>query len=318
MTEIRSVLHTYRALLRQTGKLIYPQARDHFSKTIRDAFREHRNLPALPQEGRVVADSMNPRTRRLLRRARAYLYMLERANRGHLHAVAKTLELCYGRRGVQRRTQIQHYLHAEISTVKISDRDWEPSSSFKGLMRAQMKVHHLLPLTGKLKPLPPIPEQNRVGQPFPQARVKGLHTKWYAKTAQHLKPPLPEKEWESVYNLATGKARIDLSHVQTVEQGTDLENKADEDDKLVVQLSSTSSRRSSPHSFQQRKISVGRPHTITPRFARRRVMHTVLQQTPLAIYDEKTQTTKYRWEIGPASIRQPRQLSASAALSLFG
>lgn len=247
-----------------------------------------------------------------------YLYMLERANNGHLNAVTRTLELSYGRKGAERRREIQHYLLSDNASLKISDQDWQPPSSFKGLVQAQMKVHHLLPTTGKLKTLPPVPERNRVGQPFPQVRVKGLHTKWYAKTAQHLRPPLPEKEWRSVYNLATGKTKLDIPDVPPENTATNRGNAEDDDERLVEQLSSMSSQRSSPHLSQQKKLSIGRPHAITPRFVQRRIMHSVLQQTPLAIYDEKTQSTKYRWEIGRESVRKPQPLSASAALSLFG
>lgn len=331
----RNPVHLYRSLLREAGYLFDPFARDFHKDHIRWSFNRQRAkepspFPKQSQDG--TATLLSQLESKQLKRARKYLYMLQRANQGHLRATKNVLRLTYAGVGKSRRLLLQDVMTPTSSTNAPTsppptpskfDRNWKPPSKFANLLKNQSLIQpHLHGTKRKIQPMPVIPQQNRWKRPFPMSRIKGVWQKWYARHADIIMPPLQETQWLKIYQMAMKGAknteyqilkRRSIGSVPVFVEPTYNTTAAwmDKIDDLIR----TSAQR--PEYSKRIRRVIGHPHNMTNRFLRRTMQRAVLESTPTVVVDPSTGKSAYRREPGGTKGARPLDCTQSQELSLF-
>lgn len=212
-----TVLHIFRALLRQCTYLPDPAARQYMHGHIVSRFRDYHPRSTLPFTSRRHKSTplVQQRIPNLLRTARRGLVFLRRANDGHMRHLGRILAMTYGRIG-KRRHQLLY--HLKIPDVPVDQAAVEkllepgnqavphPSERLMALVKAQARrkrSHFSRTNTPRIKP--EIPEKNSWGRPMPIKRVRNFKRRWYAETLDRIMPPLPEAEWKRLLMRASGQ-----------------------------------------------------------------------------------------------------------------
>ena len=212
-----TVLHIFRALLRQCTYLPDPAARQYMHGHIVSRFRDYHPRSTIPLTSRRQKSTalVQQRIPDLLRTARKGLVFLRRANDGHMRHLGRILAMTYGRIG-KRRHQLLHDL--KIPDIPVDQAALEklkepgnqevphPSEQLMALIKSQARrklSHFSRPNTPHIEP--EIPEKNSWGRSMPIKRVRNIKRRWYAETLDRIMPPLPEDEWENLLLRASGK-----------------------------------------------------------------------------------------------------------------
>ena len=213
-----TVLHVFRALLRQCTYLPDPAARRYMHQHILSRFRDYHPRSTLPFSSRRHKSTaiVHQRLPSLLRAARKGLVVLRRANDGHIPYLGKILEMTYGRVGKRR--------HQLLYTLKIPDAPVDqaaierlsepgnqdvphPSERLMAMVKSQAKRRSsYLSRRNYAEVKLEIPEKNSWGRPMPIKRVRNFKRRWYAETLDRIMPPLPEAEWENLRMRASGQS----------------------------------------------------------------------------------------------------------------
>ena len=174
------------------------------------------------------AKSGKKRIVQLLAQARQELRFLETANKGHPGHLQKVLDLTYGRRGKRKHVllrdlalpkpqpmtseELEELARAIQAEAEANKPPGTPklalvSDKFTALVKSQMHQKDEIFNKPPLKSIEPkLPKTNSWGRSLPLKRKNNLIKKWYAQTLDRLMPPLPEKEWKQLGDLASGKA----------------------------------------------------------------------------------------------------------------
>ena len=212
-----TVLHVFRALLRQCTYLPDPAARHYMHQHIRSRFRDYHPRSTLSFSSRRHKSTaiVQQRLPSLLRMARKGLNVLRRANDGHIRYLGKILEMTYGRVG-KRRHELLYKLKIPDTPVdqaaieRLSEPGNQavphPSEQLMVLVESHAK-RRLSQFSRSSRPhvKPEIPERNIWGRPMPIKRVRNFKRRWYAETLDRIMPPLPEAEWEELHMRASGQ-----------------------------------------------------------------------------------------------------------------
>lgn len=324
--------HLFRALLRQCTYLPDQAARCWFQEYVVLRFRKYCPRSPIPTE--IILRLENEADRkRLIKRALKGLRFLERANNGHPVHLGKILAMTYGRVG-KRRRQLVAQLTMEnppVESTTIYDQGPILGNQLKALVTSQMNYPNKSLKGDKLSLKPRIPETNTWGRPIPVNRVRNLKTEWYAELLDIIMPPLPEKEWDRLRGLASGRISWDgpVPRRKTVstdggvisvgghgELGVNVgqigtSRKSDDsitDNRLVGWQDDTPSRsgtrvddpisisvESLQHSNEEprRRLNTN-PHELTPRFMRRRWAE-VFALCPTMTWDTVQNNWNVKW-----------------------
>ena len=213
-----TVLHLFRALLRQCTYLPDPAARHYMPQHILSRFRDYHPRSTLPLSSRRHKSTalVHQRLPSLLRTARKGLVVLRRANDGHIRYLGKILAMTYGRIGKRR--------HQLLSNLKIPDTPVDqaaierlsepanqavphPSEQLMALIKSQAKRRlSMFSRSNTPRIKLEIPEKNSWGRSMPIKRVRNFKRAWYAETLDRIMPPLPEDEWDELHKRASGKS----------------------------------------------------------------------------------------------------------------
>ncbi|KAF2668380.1 hypothetical protein BT63DRAFT_274554 [Microthyrium microscopicum] len=179
-----------------------------------------------------------------LGKAQASLRTLEKANAGGLLSLQYVLRWAYGRVGKRRFELLKPLLEPDttpgngsittrpalseppqkrgydLAIVPISDIFTPPKvsrehivydispkySKLRAIILAQVNLGKLLPHSERVlrSYLLKIPTKNEWNRPMPLVRVKNFANKHYAWLLEKVLPPLPDKDWLWLYELATG------------------------------------------------------------------------------------------------------------------
>ncbi len=304
--------HLIRALLRQCTYLPDSSARHYFRNHVVAQFR--RNNPRPPtQHDRNVRLEKTPVDKKRLGEARKALSFLERANKGHPPHLEKILAMAYGRRGKRRRKLISQ-LAQDIpsdkkglseSTVSTPGRVQGPilGKKIEALVKSQRSQEASKPESLLLKPT--IPEKNSWGRAMPLKRVRNMQKKWYARILDIIQPPLPEKEWERLRDLASGRVRWEgpvprrkmasMNGHDVFGEGADREHENSPGISSMVD------------DFERSKLERARgvltnPHELTPRFMRR-IYSKIFAQCPTMVWD----TVQSKWIVKWGTLHKMRE-----------
>ena len=283
-------LHLFRSLLRECTYLPDPRARSYMHNYILWSYRTY--LPKVKEWRQPIEFK---RQVSLLHRGRKWLTMLQRANEGYLKPLEKVLMLTYGRSGKRRRELMEELgapeppqTHEEVAALSFPKpyvKDWKPPEKVGALLRSQAKHQAWLDrISAKVKTKASMPVENSWGKPMPQSRVVNMTRKWYVKQVDHLLPPLPEAEWETLRSLATG---------EIVWHGPAQRRARTHDDSSRLLASTLLEGPSKGHTF--RDYANGRPHEITPRLMRR-LWAMVFKHVPVFSWNQNSKKWTVRWE----------------------
>lgn len=321
-TPLGNPLHLFRAILREATYLPDNAARIFHAKHVAAAFRQHRS--EAEKNDRCLSALPSKQEAYYLKRARKYLYMLQRANQGYLKNLENVLRMTYARKGKRRRKLMEDLMARDTTDVKLlpdSFKQWKPPNEFAVLLRKQNKIQDYFDRRS-IKPMPKIPALTTSNKPFPKRRALKMMRKWYARHAQIIQVPLTEAEWSSIYLKATSK----MDGYTKVKQGrrslASVSVFAADDEELSLQdelefIGSTSTQKAAPqHSVRVKKL-LGNPHKLTRRFMRRTVRRSILQTSPTLITDIEAGKLAPRWDLGTKPHYQPQKATTSQSLSLF-
>jgi len=124
-----------------------------------------------------------------------------------------------------------------------------------------------------------IPELNTWYKPMPAVRVKNRLSKWYASLLSTVQPPLPEREWFRLRDLALGNTRAEPPIPRRAQLTTP---------PSVLEMTVTRGK------LPTELFRKDHAHKITPRFMRR-LWADVFSQCPLMEYDAPTSGWKVTW-----------------------
>lgn len=327
----RNPVHLYRSLLREASYLFDPAAQTFHTEHIRWSFQRQRakqsSLHVQTQDG--LSARLSQHDSKQLKRARQYLYMLERANKGYMTAVKNVLRMTYARKGKQKRLLVKDIMTPPsandptvVAAPTMHDQNWRPPAKFSALLGNQNIVQTFMDRNNRrIKPIPKIPKKNRWNRPFPKSRIKGIMQKWYARHADLLMPPLQESQWLKIYEIAM--RGIAATHfkipkrrpVGSVPVFTEPEGHEAEWFDKIDSLIRTSAQR--PQYSRKIRASIGNPHHMTNRFLRRMTQQAVLESTATVIVNPTTGKSAFRREAGMKPTAKPMQCTESQQLSLF-
>lgn len=213
-----TILHVFRALLRQCTYLPDPAARQYMHGHIVSRFRDYHPSNTLPfsSRRRKSAALVQQRLPYLLRTARKGLVFLRRANDGHMRHLGRILAMTYGRVGKRRHQLLKDLKIPDIpidqaAIEKLSEPGNQavphPSELLMALIKSQARrrlTHFSRPNTPS--PKLEIPKENSWGRPMPIKRVRNLKRRWYAESLDRIMPPLPEDEWNRLRLRASGQS----------------------------------------------------------------------------------------------------------------
>ena len=312
-----TVLHIFRALLRECTYLPDPAARHYMHQHIRSRFRDYHPYSTLPFSSRRYKSTaiVQQRLPSLLRMARKGLSVLRRANDGHIRDLGKILGMTYGRIG-KRRHQLLHTLKVpdipvdQAAIERLSEPGNQavphPSEQLMVLVKSQAKrrLSHFS-RTGRPHVKLEIPKENSWGRPMPIKRVRNFKRRWYAEILDKIMPPLPEAEWDKLHMRASGQWRWEGPVARRKWVGSP-------DDKGKSHVVGERFKSVSKHS---------NPHTITPRYMRR-LWAKIFAQCPVMKPNAARDNTA--WKILWGDIHRPGQthfrlgLRGRVAYDMFG
>ena len=216
-THSLTVLHIFRALLRQCTYLPDPAARQYMHSHIVSRFRDYHTSNTLsPTSQRHKPPALvQQRLPYLLRTARRGLIFLRRANDGHMRHLGRILSMTYGRIG-KRRHQLLYNLKIpdvpvdQFAVQKLLEPGNQgvphPSKQLMALVKSQAKRKaSFFSRSNTPRVEPEIPKENSWGRPMPIKRVRNYKRRWYAETLDRIMPPLPEAEWEKLLMRGSGQ-----------------------------------------------------------------------------------------------------------------
>lgn len=216
-THSLTVLHLFRALLRQCTYLPDPAARQYMHSHIVSRFRDYHpssTLPLTSQRHKPPA-LVQQRLPYLLRTARRGLIFLRRANDGHIRHLARILSMTYGRIGKRRHQLLYNLKIPDVPVDQVAARKLlepgnqdvpHPSEQLMALVKSQAKRKpSQFSRSNTPRIAPAIPKENSWGRPMPIKRVRNYKRRWYAETLDRIMPPLPEAEWEKLLMRGSGQ-----------------------------------------------------------------------------------------------------------------
>ena len=330
VTPYRNHLHLYRALLRETTYLCDPAAKAFHHEYINWSFRRSNGKQTAP-----YAESAGLPTKyqsQQLKRARKHLYTLERANQGYIGALRNVLRMAYARKGRRRRELVKGMMVSTSDDMSSAvsqplhrhkfTKDWRPPATFTMLLNSQKRVQQHLDASGKVKPLPVIPTQNRWNKPYPPSRIPKVFKQWYAWHANILQVPLSEKEWLGIYKVSLGTSSLHrgLNHTRRPLGSVSVfssESKSMPMPPAVANIGRTSSQAPEQQHSKRVRSLIGNPHRMTRRYVRRLLQYSVLQNTPTILAKPDGNGLALRWESGIKTQPEPQVASRSQELSLF-
>ncbi|KAJ9661152.1 hypothetical protein H2198_002096 [Neophaeococcomyces mojaviensis] len=326
-------LHLYRALLREASYLFNPTLQDFHTEHIRWSFRRQLSPTKLSRHRAPAVSIPGLPTQyesQQLRRGRHYLYILQRANQGYRGALGNVLKMAYARKGKRRRALLREIMapdpdasESSLSPASAFSEEWQPPAKFNMLLKKQRGIHTYLDRGGTIKPMPKIPAKNKSGKPFPQRRVKNIIKAWYAKHANLLLPPLSEEEWLKVYKTGTdGKenprqATSARRPVATVSVFALPNTPGTREVTHFHDILTPSPQLTKPKVPNRIRKIIGNPHKMTPRFLRRIMLRTVIQNTPVILADTHSGKLASRWDAAGTKRYEPGKISESQKLLLF-
>ncbi|KAI4216065.1 MAG: hypothetical protein LQ351_001561 [Letrouitia transgressa] len=204
----------YRALLRQSGYLPDSAARKYVRSYVISRFRGYYPRKKSADGHPIIHHKPNlsdERIRTVLKSARKFLKILQRANDGHPKPLTKVLSMTYGRTG-KRKRQIIDLFQSPLSTAKADTTSESQSSGLSDELQAVVRVQVKQPATNFLgralkDQQPKIPKESIWQRPLSKTRQKNVRKKWLAKTLDKIMPPLGEQEWNRLRDLALGTAQ---------------------------------------------------------------------------------------------------------------
>lgn len=299
----RNALPLLRQLLRECSYLPDPASRVYLKSWIIHRYRAY-------PHGKYIKPVCPSRLTRLLVEARQGLGQLRKANAGYVKPLLKIMFMAYGRTGRRRQDLLKSLKHVvgntpghdghvdiiakalAVQRMTLDDSRRVPHLTWEmeKVLQAQQKskVWRGKPLRS-LKLV--IPEMDVWERPISNRRVKNMARMWYAKVLDKVLPPLPEKEWLALADLASGLEKP-LNTLKRRPPGTNISSRGDEAfiiDNLDQELG-----------FLPRATIDGsdRPHHITPRFMMRLYMQ-IFKLCPLLKWDEGTKQWHVRWSTRP-------------------
>ena len=217
-------LHVFRAILRECTYLPDPTSRTFFHDYVVARFRAYCPRPLQDKRQSFKRTfTVLERRPKLLKQAQRGLHMLQRGNHGHPQSLVRVLALTYGRIG-PRRHELLKELKIPDSPVGIgalqdalqnnsdpvNQHVPHPSRQLRALLTSQIQFAPDA-FSGKpvRRPDVRIPETNAWGRPLPIKRVRNIKRRWYADVLDRIMPPLPEREWDMLRQLASGEKKFD-------------------------------------------------------------------------------------------------------------
>ena len=315
----RITLPLFRALLRECTYLPDPAARINIRSDIVSNLR--RRCPR-QQPGTVPRDlkkALLDRIPTLLRDGVRNLRLLIRANRGHPDELYKVLATTYGRRG-KRKHELLETLRAKDGPVMPENLNLASSSdetkmnvprigkAVTALITSQKAQREFGFDKGPIKHLKPmIDKENIWGRPLPLRRAVNKNKEWYAKTLAAILPPLSERDWNRLGDLANGRIQWQgpvPRRTQAVVQSV-----AGEDDSQFFQgfPDEAEDMLDDPMSNDLCSKGLGNvktnPHTLSPRYMRG-LWAKVFVRCPVLSWVSEKQKWVVRW----GSVREEKEI----------
>ncbi|KAI9696735.1 MAG: hypothetical protein M1836_005097 [Candelina mexicana] len=323
-------LSLFRALLRECSYLPDPASRAYFHIYIISRYRQYNpapqpSCPPPPRKKRTPEQ----RVKQITDVAEKGLSILRRANSGELKPLEKVLMFTYGRAGKRRQELLRplkepdtpadstllEAMTASLAAAKARIPHPVISTKLEALMKSQAQTHTPELTRPRLRVLKPVvPERDAWERPLAQKRADNIKRKWYADVLTRILPPLPESEFLSLKELATGQRKWDglverrirgraVKRWMLCYRGgwsVKLETEEGEDERFrsglgkgeLVQTSNLQAQfqdRVYTHPARNRREQ---PHKITARLMRR-MWGKVLSQCPLISWDSE----KGRWSV---------------------
>ncbi|KPI40676.1 uncharacterized protein AB675_10852 [Cyphellophora attinorum] len=212
-------IHIYRSILRQATYHPDPRARLWLTNYAVSSFHDAKHNLKTGLKRMCDLDRRSRETA-LLSRARKFATLLTKANNGSVEKFRQTLDLVYGRKGPRRYELMEDILRPPIAKQELGDDGatpvplpdaFNPSPAFTALAKSQSQherfvLRHAPPLRHKGPAA--MPEVTIWGRPIPANQVARHTSKWYAREASILLPPLPSEDWHYVRAVATGEMAL--------------------------------------------------------------------------------------------------------------
>ncbi|KAL9044574.1 MAG: hypothetical protein Q9214_002301 [Letrouitia sp. 1 TL-2023] len=300
----------YRALLRQSTYLPDSAARNYVRSYVISRFRGYYPRKKSADGDPIIHHKPNlsdERLRTVLKSARKYLKILQRANDGHPKQLTKVLSMTYGRTG-KRKRQIVGLLQGPLSTANANTTYDFKGSGLSDELQAVIRVQAKQPATSFLgralkDQQPNIPKESIWQRPLSKSRQKNFRRKWLARTLDKIMPPLEEREWNRLRDLALGTTRWE-GPVAPRPRGEPLFSTSSE---VVEDIQSKFNAIIDPWkpkrltSSTERIVEDGRhpdyksrPHKLTAKYMRR-IWQTVFRQCPKLHWDDKAKKWQVTW-----------------------
>ncbi|KAI9792033.1 MAG: hypothetical protein M1835_008087 [Candelina submexicana] len=326
-------LSLFRALLRECSYLPDPSSRVYFRIYILSRYR-HYNPKSHPSYTPPKKGTPKQRIKQNTDVAEKGLSILRRANSGELKPLEKVLMFTYGRAGKRRQELLRplkepdtpadstllEAMTASLAAAKVSTPHPVISTKLDALMKSQAQTHTPELTRPRLRVLEPVvPEKDVWERPLAQKRADNIKRKWYADMLMRILPPLPESEFSSLKELATGQRKWDGLVERRIRGravkrwvlyyrggwSVKLETEKGKDERFgsglgegeLVQTSNLQAQvqgRVSTHPARNRREQ---PHKVTARLMRR-MWGKVLSQCPLMSWDSE----KGRWSVEWGSV----------------
>lgn len=338
--QLPNPLHLYRALLRQTTYAFDQNVRKWTQHHITSVFHKKATKVQVGKRWKLVP--YNPdytpseSERKLLKRGRAFLTLLERANQGYQRSLWTLLQLVYGRKGPRKRHLMTPFLRPQLSegpsgSLKTTGRSVAQQTSiapvdtksgkrkisadFMSLLQTQSQVNTYLAIRTKILLKPKIDKINKAGLPMPPSRLKTAKKTWVARMAAAMQPPLPEDEWEHLKAIAMRKHEFTLiprrptaTRIPEVQTLANAEILAD---AIVSGVEKTTS-------ILMRE-SIDLPHKMTPRFLSRFYSRHVFNHSSVAKVNPTGKGMVFKWDNGRRDVVAPAKPRDSTQIeALFG
>ena len=222
-------LYLFRALLREASYLPDQASRKFFHAHIVYRFRAHcprkKTSTTTSTKENSTKTVLNSRLKEYVAEARKNVKLLIHANHGSTAHLQKILEMTYGRRGKRKHEllldlmpekpkpvdekELQELAKAvEADRASAGSKEPRVTEKLLALIKSQKaQKDQMFTKTNLRSTKPVVPETNAWGRPFPKSRVTNVKKRWFRETLERLMPPLPEKEWRRLEDLALGRVR---------------------------------------------------------------------------------------------------------------
>lgn len=337
--------HVLRALLRQATYLPDKAARHYFHQYIIARYRKYLTPPSVPPSWTLKRQSS------ILKEARKGLRFLARANDGGLSHLSKVLAMTYGRTGKRKYELLQDVIrlnvpeaakpeilsneeavsqlstarNVEVKNSMLLERSLdpkEPKSSdgpgLRGPLRALVKSQRnqkssMFDGAAIGNADPKIPKLNSWGRSMPLKRVENMTKKWYADILDKAMPPLPEREWDRLRDLALGRipCEAQLRRRTLIAPQQNLST-----NRVISNQSAEPSWKPRQANSEEGMTPITNQHHITPR-SMRRLWLKIFLQCPKMNWDEE----RMRWAVTWGDMQRSKEIvlanSADVDVSFF-